>query len=253
MQLKTFNVYDNKNKAVQDAYDMLTAKIHINNNEKKLKTFALTSCNPKEGKTSLAISLAISVARSGWKVLLVDADMRKPTNEKRLNQESQLGLAEYLSGKIELNEGICQTNIANLTYLSCGMNPNNPVELLCSMRFKQLLEKVPSNYDYVLFDTPALESVADGSIIASNVDAALLVVEAGTTSMKSLKRAKEQLASLGANLTGVVLNKMKRRDYKKYYGSYNYFTKAKNTKRSLLGYLKNFLLPPSDQGIPKNF
>lgn len=248
MQLKTFNLYDNQNKAVRDAYDMLTAKIYINNKEKIRKNIALMSCNPKEGKTSIAISLAISIANSGWRVLLIDADMRKPTNEKRLNQESQLGLSEYLSGKSEFNDVICETNITNLSYLSCGMNPINSVELLCSTRFKQLLDKTQAIYDYVLFDTPALESVIDGSIVASNIDEVLLVVEAGSTSLTSVKRAKEQLESLNVSILGVVLNKMKKRDYKRYYGAYNYFSK---TKRSFFNRLKRKYIP-IDVKIPKN-
>lgn len=219
--MKTFNVYDNNNQAVQNAYDMLTARIHINS--KELKTFVLTSCNPKEGKTSLAISLAISIAHSGWKVLLIDADMRKPTAAKRLNNGSQLGLSDYLTGIIEFSEAISETNIANLTYLSCGSDYINPVELLCGVRFQELFDQTQNMYDYVLFDTPALESVADGAIISSKADAVLLVAEMGSTTLKSLKRSKEQLETLNANILGVVLNKVKKRDYKRYVGSYNYF------------------------------
>lgn len=248
MQLKTFNVYDNQSKAVQDAYDMLTARIHINNSNTKLKTFVLTSCNPEEGKTSLAISLSISMAHSGWKVLLVDADMRKPTAAKRLNKGSQLGLSDYLSGKIEFNESISETNITNLTYLSCGSDYINPVELLCSLRFQELLNKAQSRYDFVLFDTPALESVVDGAIVASKTEATLLVVEMGSTSLKSIKRAKEQLEDLNANLIGVVLNKVKKRDYKRYLGSYNYFF---NTERFFNKEAKKNHMP-SDNGTPEN-
>lgn len=200
----------------------------------------MISCRPEEGKTSLAISLSISMAHSGWKVLLVDADMRKPPAAKRLNQEFQLGLSDYLTGKIEFSEALSETNITNLTYLSCGLEQSNPVELLCSSRFQELIEQAQSDYDFVLFDTPALESVVDGAIVASKVDASLMVVEMGSTKMKSVTRAKEQLESINAVILGVVLNKVKKHDYKRYYGSYNYFL---NTKRSFIKRRKKKYVP----------
>ncbi|NBJ14705.1 MAG: CpsD/CapB family tyrosine-protein kinase [Dehalobacter sp. 4CP] len=239
MQIKTFNVYDNDNNAVRDAYEMLTAGLLINNNGRS-KTFALLSCKPEEGKTSLAISLSISIARSGWRVLFVDADMRKPTAAKRLNAEAQLGLSDYLEGRGRLEEVISNTNIPNLTYLSCGTDCSNPIEKLCAVRFQKLFEQVKIEYDYIIFDTPALESVFDGAIVASKADATMLIVKAGFTSKKSLQRAKEQLHGVNAKLIGIVLNKVKKRDYKRYYSSYNYFfnsnrflKKAKKHFRSL--------------------
>lgn len=241
MQTKTFNVYDNGNQAVQDAYAMLTANIHISNDQKTLRTFALTSCNPEEGKTSLAISLSITMTHSGLKVLLVDADMRKPTAAKRLNMGSLFGLSDYLSGEVELHDVLCETNISNLTYFSCGNDHPNPIGLLCSARFEELIGQVRDEYDIVLFDTPSLASVVDGAIIASKVDATLLVVKMDFTSLTSLIRVKEQLEELNSKILGVVLNKVKKRDYKMYFRSYNYFFDSKrflNNKKT-----KNINLP----------
>lgn len=227
MQTKTFNVYDNENQAVQDAYAMLTANIHIYNSQNTLKTFALTSCNPEEGKTSLAISLAITMAHSGLKVLLVDADMRKPTAAKRLNKGSVFGLSDYLTGDVELSDALCETNIRNLTYLASGKDHPNPIGLICSVRFEELRDKGRNEYDFVLFDTPALTSVMDGALVASKVDATVLIVKMGLTTLTSLKRVKEQLENLNATILGVVLNRVKKRDYKLYFGSYNYFFNSK--------------------------
>lgn len=245
MQMKMFNVYDTDNQAVQDAYAMLTANIRISNDHKLLRTLGLTSCNPEEGKTSIAIGLAITMAHSGWKVLLVDADMRKPTACKRLNEGSQLGLSDFLADGIDLDDALSQTNITNLTYCSCGNDHPNPIGLLCSDCFEELMAKVTNNYDIVLFDTPALTSVVDGAIIASKVDANLLVVKMGLTSLTSLKRVKEQLEKLNANILGAVLNKVKKRDYKRYFGYYNYFFDSKrffkNKKK------KNVKLPTNDR------
>lgn len=223
MQMKTFKVYDNKNQAVKDAYAKLTANIHISNEQKVLKTIALTSCNPQEGKTSLAISLGVTMAQSGWNVLLIDADMRKPTAAKRLNQGSIFGLSDYLRGDVELTDALCETNITNLTYLSCGTHHSNTMALLCSAHFEDLIGNARDDYDIVLFDTPALTSVGDGAFVASKADATLLVVKMEVTTLTDLKRVKEQLENVNTNILGVVLNKVKKRDYKRYVGSYNYF------------------------------
>ncbi len=245
MQRKTFNVYKNENQAVQDAYAMLTANIHISNNQNMLKSFVLTSCNPEEGKTSLAINLSITMANSGWKVLLVDADMRKPTAAKRLNEGSLIGLSDYLAGDVEFIDAHCETNIPNFTYLSCGNDYPNPIGLLCSVRFEELMDKVRNEYDFVLFDTPALASVVDGAIVASKVDATLLIVKMGFTSLTNLKRIKEQLDNLNVNILGVVLNKVKKRDYKMYFQSYNYFFNSKRFLNNKKG--KSINLPTDDQ------
>lgn len=221
--MKTFNVYNNDNQAVRDAYEMLAANIHINNSQKSLKTIVLTSCNPLEGKTSLAIGLSVAMANSGWKVLLVDADMRKPAAAKRLNKDTKLGLSDYLAKNIELHEVINDTNISRFNYLSCGRDTLNPVGLISSARFEELMEIAPQEYDFVLFDTPALTSVSDGALVASKASASLLVVKMGSTKLPNLKRVKEQLENLNASILGVVLNYVKKKDYKEHLGSYDYF------------------------------
>jgi capsular exopolysaccharide synthesis family protein len=232
MQAKIFNVYVTNNQAVYDAYAMLAANIYVCNNRKVLKTLALLSCNPNEGKTSLAISLAITMARSGWKVLLVDADMRKPITAKRLEKGALFGLSDYLTGEVMLDDALCETNIYNLTYLSCGQNRLNPIGILCSVQFEKLLDKVQGAYDYIIFDTPALSTVFDGGYIASKVDAAMLVVNIGLTPLKNLKRVKKQLDDLNVNILGVVLNKIPKYNYKLYFKSYNYLLNPKRFLKS---------------------
>ncbi|MCX7842842.1 MAG: CpsD/CapB family tyrosine-protein kinase [Clostridia bacterium] len=223
MQTKTFNVYNHENQAVQDAYSMLAANIHLKDGERKIKSVVLTSCKPSVGKTTLAISLGITMAQSGWKVLLVDADMRKPSEAKRLNSDEINGLSEYLSGDVELQDALCKTNVKNLTYFSCGKNHPNPIGLLCSARFDEMIAKARNVYDFIIFDTPALATVADGSLVAAKSDATMLVVEIGSTNLLTLRRAKQQLEKVNANTLGVVLNKVRKRDYKEYFESYNYF------------------------------
>lgn len=230
MQSKYFEVYDQDNKAVQDAYALLTANVHFSSSKENIKTITLTSWTPKVGKTTVAINLAISLARSGWKTLLVDADIRKPGTYKRLNNQETMGLLDIIEGNIYLLDVLSSTNIPNLTYLPCGNDDYNPIELMCSPKFSELMTGIRKDYDFVLFDTPALSSVIDGALVASITDGVILVAQMGTTKVTALHSAKEQLEKANANILGVVINKVKKRDYIKYVESYDYFFDTKHFK-----------------------
>ena len=247
MQKKTFNMSVYENQAVLNAYEMLTTNIYISRKQKMVKSIVLTSCNPQEGKTTIATSLAIILAHSGWQVLLVDANMRsfsaaKRLNNrsfaglsdymrnmrnfsavKRLNNRSFAGLSDYLTKAVQLEEALSETNITNLTYLACGSDFSNPIGLLYSARFEELMKKVRSEYDFVIFDTPALASVNDGLLVASRADAAVLVVKMGRTRLTSIARRKEQLEQLDIKFLGILLNQVKKHDYEKYFEYYNYY------------------------------
>lgn len=229
MQTKTFDVYDEKNTAVRDAYAMLAANVHFSSARKPLKTLAICSSVPRTGKTTLAINLSISLARSGWKTLMIDSDLRKPSSFKRLGNDNLIGLSDILTGNAELNDGLSNSNINNLTYLPCGVTYQNPIELLCSANFEHLITKTRDDYDYIVFDTPALASVIDGALVASITDGTLLVAKMGSTRLRSLNQAKEQLENANANILGVVLNQVEKRDYVRYVEHYNYF-KQYNSK-----------------------
>lgn len=222
---KYVNIYAQVNRAVQDAYALLTANIHFSNSAGDLKTLTLTSCTPKAGTTTVAINLAISLARSGWRTLMVDADMRKPGTYKRLVGKEAEG--ENADPGLNIRGFSNNTTIPNLSYLSYGSGHDNPIELLCSPRFSEFIRDARREYDFVLFDTPALSSVIDGALIASKADGVILVAEMGKTKKASLIRAAEQLEKARANILGVVINNIIKRDYVKYAESYNYFERFK--------------------------
>jgi capsular exopolysaccharide synthesis family protein len=225
MLTKYVNIYAQVNRAVQDAYALLTANIHFSNSTGDLKTLTITSCTPKVGTTTVAINLAISLARSGWSTLMVDADMRKPGTYKRLVGKE----AEGENGDRDINiRGFSNnTTIPNLSYVSYGSGHDNPIEILCSPKFSEFIRDVRREYDFVLFDTPALSSVIDGALIAAKSDGVILVAEMGKTKKSSLTRATEQLEKAQANILGVVINNTLKRDYVKYAESYNYFERFK--------------------------
>ncbi len=156
---------------------------------------------------------------------MVDADMRKPATYKRLVGKE----AEGENGDRDINiRGFSNnTTIPNLSYVSYGSGHDNPIEILCSPKFSEFIRDVRREYDFVLFDTPALSSVIDGALIAAKSDGVILVAEMGKTKKSSLTRATEQLEKAQANILGVVINNTLKRDYVKYAESYNYFERFK--------------------------
>ena len=225
MQIKNFNIYEVENMAVQDAYALLVANIHFANEKSNnsIRTLTICSYDTKVGKTTTAINLSISMARSGWKVLLVDADTRKPGSFKRLNDNTGIGLSDYIENDMNLQEVLNSTNISNLTYLPCGRKSHNPIELFCSAKFDGFITEIREEYDFVIFDSPALSTVIDSALIATKTDASILVAQIGLSDENSLARAKEQLGKADAFIIGVVLTKVGKREFKKYVESYNYF------------------------------
>ncbi|OPZ94025.1 MAG: Tyrosine-protein kinase YwqD [Firmicutes bacterium ADurb.Bin419] len=221
------------NETAEEAYKVLRANIQFFDTNKKIRTLAITSYGPGEGKSTTSINLAISMAKIGAKVLYIDADIRKPMPFKYFMSSNLKGLTNYLLGQVKLEEVINQTDILGFSFITCGIKINNPGELILSERFSKFLLEVENLYDLVIIDTPPLGSVIDAAIIASQVDGTIIVIEANTVKCKNALRVKEQLQKANANIIGVVLNKISKSEYKSYYGSYDYYNSQKK-------YIKNW-------------
>ncbi|MHB8065126.1 MAG: CpsD/CapB family tyrosine-protein kinase [Ruminiclostridium sp.] len=230
MQDRIYNLDTQESKAVKDAYSMLCGNIYMESQNKKVKSIVVTSSEPKAGKTIVATSLSITIASWGKKTILIDADMRKQTNIKIPKWECNLGLSHYLNGSAKYEEIICNTNIKGLMYIPNGGIALNPIGLLCSSQFTELLEKLKLEFEYIIFDSPPLDSISDAIIISAKVNSVLLVAKIGQTDLAAMNRSKEKLNMANANLLGVVLNSVKKRQYKKYLSSYKYFYNAKEEK-----------------------
>lgn len=219
----------------KEVYRMLRTNIEFTGVENK--AIAITSCTPDDGKSTVVYNLARAFAENGKKTLIVDADLRKSVMLKRLHVDGEMkGLTHYLSGKENIREVICSTNIRNLFLVSTGIFPTNPTELLNHERFAAMIPVLKQVFDYILFDTPPLINVIDAAVIAKNCDASMLVVAADTTSRIEVKRVCDQLKNANNNLLGVVLNKV---DIKRgsYYGKqfgygygYGYYGDGKKKK-----------------------
>lgn len=216
-------LYRNKNQIINDAYDRLAAGIHRHRKNGSISTVTLTGCQPGAGTTTIAISLAISMATSGLHTILLDTDMKKGSRYKRLNQKLEAGLSDYLTTKIPVETIINETNIENLWYISCGSISENAVELLCSNKFEKLLGSLKANFDIAVFDSPSLNASVDASILASKTEAVILVAEQFKTKIPQIRAAKRELENVGANLLGVVLNHVNKDEYKRYLKNYDYF------------------------------
>ena len=223
----------------EEAYKTLRTNIRFCGVVNKIRTISITSCAPGEGKTTTSINLAVSMANSGMKTLLVDADLRRPMIEKILDINAKVGLTSYITGEATLEEVIYSTNIENFYITPCGIIPPNPAELLSSDNFStfignmkdRYLETVKGQFDIVIFDTPPLGSVIDAAIIAAQTDGTLLVIKSKSVNYKLACQVKGQLEKANASLLGVVINRIEKKDlrygYKNYY---NYYYTADDRK-----------------------
>jgi capsular exopolysaccharide synthesis family protein len=184
---------------------MLQANLKFVNSDKELKVIVVTSSVPQEGKSTVSANLAVVMAHSGRRVLLVDADMRRPVQHKILDLLNEAGLSNVLVGQAELRTVIKEVR-DNLYVLSAGVIPPNPMALLDSQRMASLINYFSNSYDFVIIDTPSLNVAADALILGQMADGVLLVVRPGVVDSASAASAKEFLEQSGQNVLGQVIN-----------------------------------------------
>lgn len=205
--------------------------------DKPLQLLAVSSALPGEGKSTFTINLAISFAREGKRVLVVDCDLRKPTQHRHFSTTSNhTGVTEVLTRKAEAADAIQDTPIENLRILTSGPVPEDPARLVESLRLRQLLLDLQKSYDIVLVDTPPALVVNDAVFLGRAVDGLCLVIEAGKTSRNLVADLRSRFETGGVEPLGLVLNKLDFRtagygQYAKAYQAY-YQTAAKPSKPS---------------------
>ncbi|MFD0682145.1 MULTISPECIES: CpsD/CapB family tyrosine-protein kinase [unclassified Paenibacillus] len=202
----------NPESPIFEAYRTLRINIEFSAFDRVVKTITITSANPGEGKTSTAVNLAVAYAQAGKKVMLVDADLRKPALHHAFNSDNSRGLTNFLANQIDIHEIIRDTPIENLSLILSGHIPPNPSELLASPRMHTLLAELKENYDIVLFDTSPALTLTDAKVMAAISDGVLLVVEYGKVKRDVAKKLRDDLIHVKANLLGVVLNKLNSKD-----------------------------------------
>ena len=208
-----------------EAYRVLRTNLQFSDLDKPLRTLICTSAEPGEGKSTTITNLAFAMAQTDKRVILVDADLRRPSLHRMLRMPNNVGLSTALLDK-EHDPALYlqETDDPNLRVMTTGPLPPNPAEMLNSSRMHEMIKLLTSEADIVLLDTPPVLAVADTSILASQVDGTLLVVWAGRTRGEMLAQAAERLRSVGVMPLGVVLNKLTQRRSGYYYNTYYYYS-----------------------------
>ncbi len=215
---------EGKHSMAAESYRTLRTNIALSQVDDPINTLLVTSCIPREGKSTTAANLGVTFALAEQRVLVVDADLRRPILHRLFGIPNAQGLTHALSDAVEYDQVFTPTKIANLWVVTSGIIPPNPSELLGSNKMRTFLEKAQQQFDMLILDSPPISSLADASVLGSIVDGVLFIVKANMANRDLVSKAKDQLETVGANIIGVVLNDVdvKRDGYYKYYYYYNY-------------------------------
>jgi capsular exopolysaccharide synthesis family protein len=222
-----------------EAYRVLRNNLHYANPDVPLRRLLVTSAGPGEGKSTTAANLAIAMAQGDRSVLLVEADLRRPSVHTLFRQPSTPGLSSFLVGDSLLAAILLKTAVPNLSVVVSGPIPPNPAELLGSRRMHEFLDNVSERFDLVILDSPPALAASDACAVAPHVDGVLLVVDSGRTPQVALRRAKERIEAVRGRILGAVLNRFdagahgySRRDYDTYDGYYTQSAQGSAKARS---------------------
>ena len=200
---------DNPFSIVSEQIRTIRTNIQFSMIDKDLQTISITSATASSGKSTIASNLAGAFAAEDTKVLLVDADMRKPTIHKIFRVQNTQGLTNVLTDRhLRLSDVAHRSYVENLDFVTCGVIPPNPSELIGSKRMEELIEQMKEDYDLVIFDNPPLLAVTDAQVMATKVDGTIVVVPKGEVSKDELEKAANLLENVKANVLGTVLNKV---------------------------------------------
>lgn len=206
--------------------------------ENPLRSIMITSAMASEGKTEVLVNLGVVLAQNRYRVLLMDADLRRPSLHRRLGLDNLVGLSQiFVHPELGMSYSLQPTRITGLTALTSGDTPPNPSELLGSLLMGSILEELKNTYDILLIDTPPALAVTDAAVLVPYVEGVLLVVKPGNTNMATLRRLVNQFHQINANVLGVVLNDINLRStsygyYYKHYKYYNSYTNKDGTKKA---------------------
>ena len=220
-------VEKNPKAPISETFRTLRTNLQFINSKKPLKTLLVTSTLPGEGKSWVTANLAVTFAKAGKKVLLIDADMRKGRQHEIFRLENEYGLSNYLSGidnpgNVDISKYIQRTEEPNLFFIAKGTTPPNPSELLSSDITIKMIAELEKVFDLVLFDTTPCLIVTDAIILSRLVDSTLLVAEYNVTKKDNIAKIKKDIENVGGKVAGVVINKIPKQG-KKYYGSSYYY------------------------------
>ena len=202
---------------ISEQYRTVRTNLQFASADEEIQTLLLTSAGPSEGKSMTTANLAVVYAQQGKKVLLIDADLRKPTIHYTFRLDNLKRLSNVLVGDIPLQEAVVPSEVQDLDLISCGPIPPNPSELLGSKRMQRMIAEARELYDVIIFDTPPVLAVTDAQILSAFVDGSILVVRSKSTETESAQKAVESLKAVNAKILGTVLNDRDKKESNHYY------------------------------------
>jgi capsular exopolysaccharide synthesis family protein len=206
---------------MSEAYTSIRTFLLFSTAGKPPKVMMVTSARREEGKTTTSVNTAISLTKSDARVILIDADMRRPRLHKVFKVSNTSGLSSFLSGNEEFSSSLIRnTKIPGLDIMPSGPLPPNPAELLSSFRLRDLIDGLYPLYNFIIFDTPPILGLADAAITSTQTDGVIMVVRSGETPKEAAQQAKKILESVNAKVLGVVLNAINESHLKYGYSSY---------------------------------
>nr|WP_231597535.1 CpsD/CapB family tyrosine-protein kinase [Bacillus sp. SA1-12] len=206
MSKRHFVSHTNPNSQIAEQFRTIRTNIQFSSIDYKHKTLMITSPSTGEGKTTSAINLAISMSQQGDRVLLVDANLRKPTIHTSFNLKDSFGLTDVLMGRTSLKDAIFQTQIGRLEVLTSGLIPPNPTELIGSKAMSYFIKDSKEEYDVILFDSPPVLETTDTKLLAGQCDGVVLVLNSGKSDREKAAEANRMLNLVRAKVLGVILN-----------------------------------------------
>ncbi len=206
-----------------EAYRILRTNIEFNRANPEANTISLVSGGPGEGKSTTIANLAFICAQGGYSTLIVDADLRRPVQHLLFDLSNELGLTNYLTTDMDLDQAILPTSVENLSILPSGILPSDAVGILNSQRMSDTIAELKMRYDIVFFDSPPILGVSDASVIASEVDQTVIVVQHRRFPRAMLTRVKQAILGVGGTVLGVVLNNVDLKHDQNYYYYTNYY------------------------------
>lgn len=214
--------YTNPTGQISEQFKTVRTNIQFSSVGRSLKSVLFTSSEPSEGKSTISNNMAVTWAGQETKVVLIDADLRRPTVHKSFGVSNRAGLTNYLSGNMSLKDIVQPTAIDNLEVISSGPIPPNPAELIGSERIKILIHELEETYDLIVFDAPPVNTVTDAQLLAAQVGGTILVVPQGIADKNGVRRAKQLLETVHANILGAVMNRVTAQKSESYYGGSYY-------------------------------
>jgi succinoglycan biosynthesis transport protein ExoP len=223
-----------------EAYRIMRTNIEFNRKNPEASTITIVSGGTGEGKSTTMANIAYTFAQGGYSTLIVDADLRRPSQYRIFGVSNDVGLTDYLTTDIELEEVVLQTKIDNLFLLPSGRIPADAVGILNSQRMVEFIEEVKSRFDIIFFDSPPILGVSDASVLSSAIDLTVIVVQHRRFPRAMLQRVKQAVVNVGGTILGVVLNNVDVRhdQHYEYYTSYYNYYYQKPTKEPKKGQKK---------------